>query len=167
MPQGLEPRPARPYSLSMTRHVPRLVLLAALLAAAAPARAAPPEPHPAAGEVAGLENIPVAEWIEMAEGRTLTYRINGEIWAREYYEPGTDRVSLQRPNGECMTGTWDYESPHYCFHWDLEGTACFRHVRDGDRIWVIQTEMGVDTPRLQEMTGVSDRPLICAPPGTS
>jgi hypothetical protein len=142
------------------------VALAGLLLPLA-AGAAPPEPHPVAGEIAALENIPVEDWMEMATGRTLTYRINGEIWAREYYHPGTNHVSLQRPNGQCMNGTWDYTAPHYCFHWDLEGTACFRHVRDEDRIWVIQTELGVDTPQVQEMTDVSDRPLICPPQGTS
>ncbi len=133
----------------------------------APARAAPPVPLPVAGEIAGMADIPVEEWTAMAAGRTLTYRINGEVWAREYYYPGTNHVSLQRPNGQCMSGTWEYTAPHYCYHWDLEGTACFRHVRGEDTIWVIQTEMGVDTPQVQEMSEVSDVPLICAPQGTS
>lgn len=152
----------------MTYRTHILAALAIALALAAPAAdAAPPEPAPAAGEIAGMQNIPAEDWTAMAEGRTLTYRIDGEIWAREYYYPGTNRVSLQRPDGECMHGTWNYSAPLYCFHWDLEGTACFRHVSDGDRIWVIQTEFGVDTPQFQEMTGTSDLPLICTAPGTS
>ena len=65
----------------------------------------------------------------MAMGRTLTYRINGEFWALEHYYPGTDRVTLELYDGTCLQGTWDYSEPLYCFHWEGQGTSCFRHAR--------------------------------------
>ena len=74
----------------------------------------------------------------MATGRTLTYRINGEFWALEHYYPGTNRVTLQLYDGTCMEGTWDYAAPLYCFHWDGQGTSCFRHARLGAEILVIE-----------------------------
>ena len=112
-------------------------------------------------------DIPVAEWTEMAMGRTLTYRIDGEFWALERYHPGGNRVTLQIADGTCLEGVWDFEAPHYCFHWERDGTACFRHTRLDDQIVIIQTEDGVDTGLLQTMTAVSDIPLACGPAVTS
>ena len=103
----------------------------------------------------------------MASGRTLTYRINGEFWALEHYIPGTDRVQLQLYDGSCMDGTWDYAAPLYCFHWDGQGTSCFRHARLGDEVLIIELQGGVDTPITQSMTAVTDTPLACGPPATS
>ena len=101
----------------------------------------------------------------MASGRTLTYRINGEFWALEHYYPGTDRVQLQLYDGSCMDGTWDYVAPLYCFHWDGQGTSCFRHARLGDEVLIIESQGGVDTPITQSMTAVTDTPLACGPSG--
>jgi hypothetical protein len=112
-------------------------------------------------------DIPVDEWRAMAEGRTVTYRINGDFWALEHYFPGTDRVQLQLNDGTCLDGSWDYQEPHYCFHWDGQGTSCFRHVRVSGRIVVIQTENGIDTALTQEAAAVTDAPLSCGLPVTS
>jgi hypothetical protein len=117
--------------------------------------------------VARATNIPVEEWIAMASGRTLTYRINGEFWALEHYYPGTNRVTLQLYDGTCMQGTWDYSDPLYCFHWQGQGTSCFRHARIGDEILIIETQDGADTPMTQSMTAVTDVPLSCGPAVTS
>ena len=103
----------------------------------------------------------------MAAGRTLTYRIDGDLWAFEHYTPGTNRVQIELYDGTCMTGTWDYSAPHYCFHWEGQGTSCFRHARLGDEILVIEASDGEDTPMTQPMTGVSDTPLSCGPAGIS
>lgn len=112
-------------------------------------------------------DIPVEEWRAMAMGRTLTYRIDGDLWALEHYFPGSNIVALQLYDGTCMEGTWDYQAPLYCFHWDGQGTSCFRHTRLGSQILVVETQDGVDTGRTQEMTGVSDAPVTCGPPVTS
>jgi hypothetical protein len=117
--------------------------------------------------IAGAQDIPVAEWTEMATGRTLTYRINGEFWALEHYYPGTDRVTLQLYDGSCMQGTWEYSAPLYCFHWEGQGTSCFRHARSEGEILIIETQDGADTPLTQTMSGVSDVPLTCGPAVTS
>ena len=103
----------------------------------------------------------------MATGRTLTYRIDGELWAFEHYTPGTNRVQIELYDGTCMSGTWDYAAPHYCFHWEGQGTSCFRHVRLGEEILVIEADEGAGTPMTQSMTAVSDAPLSCGPAGIS
>lgn len=131
-----------------------LPLILALLPAASQVPPAPPM-APA--------DIPVAEWTAMASGHTLTYRINDEFWALEHYFPGTNRVQLQLYDGSCMDGTWDYQAPHYCFHWMGQGTSCFRHARQQDRILIIEAIDGIDTPMTQEMTAVTDTPLTCGP----
>jgi hypothetical protein len=113
------------------------------------------------------QDIPVEEWRAMAMGRTLTYRIDGAIWALEYYYPGTNRVTLQSTGGECMQGTWEYVAPLYCFNWDIEGTSCFRHLRLGNEIVIVVMQDGIETGSLQTMTGASDVPLYCGPAVTS
>ena len=120
-----------------------------------------------AERIAEAEDIPVEEWTAMAMGRTLTYRIGGELWAFEHYHPGTDRVTLQLYDGACMEGRWDYAAPIYCFYWEGEDKACFRHARLGDEIIVIESLDGVDTPMTQSMTAVTDMPLACGPAVTS
>ncbi len=112
-------------------------------------------------------DIPLDEWTAMAMGHTLTYRIDGELWALEHYFPGTNRVALQLYDGTCMQGTWDYTAPLYCFHWEGQGTSCFRHARLGDAILIIETQDGQDTSMTQEMTGVTDLPVSCGPAVTS
>ncbi|MBP7001479.1 hypothetical protein [Amaricoccus sp.] len=142
----------------------RLALAAALLLAI-PALAA--ETGPAPGPVDGLADIPVEDWTAMASGRTLTYTIGGEFWAMEHYEPGSNRVSLQFYDGTCLTGTWDYSAPLYCFHWEGEGTSCFRHARLGEQILILETREGAETGSMQLMSGVSDAPLSCGPQAIS
>ncbi|HPG23927.1 MAG TPA: hypothetical protein PLH75_14155 [Amaricoccus sp.] len=141
---------------------PSLAVLAAALALPLPLLAGP-----LTDRAGAAQDIPVEEWIAMARGRTLTYRIDDRFWAMERYDPGSNRVRLQLTDGTCMEGTWDYSPPHYCFHWNGIGTACFRHVRQGDEILIIETRDGVDTPMVQTMTGVSDIPLACGPAVTS
>ncbi len=113
-------------------------------------------------------NIPPAEWLAMAAGRTLTYRLNGEFWALEHYHRDSNRVSLELRSGECVEGTWEYQEPYYCFHWDEIGTSCFRHART-DQGAIIIEPMGApgSTASIQHMTGISDVPLSCTPPFTS
>ena len=120
-----------------------------------------------AERLARAVDIPVEEWRSMAEGRTLTYRINGDLWALEHYTAGTDRVEIELYDGTCMSGTWDYAAPHYCFHWDGQGTSCFRHARLGDEILVIEASGLEEVPTTQTMTAVTDTPLSCGPAGIS
>jgi hypothetical protein len=103
----------------------------------------------------------------MAGGRTLTYRIDGALWALEHYTPGTNRVQIELYDGTCMSGTWDYVAPLYCFHWDGQGTSCFRHARLGDEILIIEASGADGPPATQAMTAVSDAPLACGSPGIS
>lgn len=140
----------------------RMILAAALLAGL-PVFAAGTEP----GALPGLADIPVEEWRSMSAGRTLTYTIGGEFWALERYAPGTDRVTLQFYDGTCLEGRWEYVAPLYCFHWEGEGTSCFRHARLGQDILVLETRDGVETGALQTMSAVTDTPLACGPAAIS
>ena len=142
------------------QRLPVAVVLA--LAALLPAASQTP-----AERLARAVDIPVEEWRSMAEGRTLTYRINGDLWALEHYTAGTDRVEIELYDGTCMSGTWDYAAPHYCFHWDGQGTSCFRHARLGDEILVIEASGLEEVPTTQTMTAVTDTPLSCGPAGIS
>jgi hypothetical protein len=142
--------------------LPRL-LFAVLLAAGAPGLA-----EPADAPLPGAADIPVEEWSAMAMGRTLVYRIDGALWAFEHYSPGTNRVTLQLYDGSCMEGTWDYSAPFYCFHWEVEGTACFRHARRAGEILIVEAPAGDEgVPPMQQMTDVTDIPLTCGEPITS
>ena len=136
--------------------------LAALAVVLLPAASQSP-----AERIARAANIPVEEWRAMAMGRTLTYRINGELWAFEHYYPGTNRVTLQLYDGSCLHGTWDYAEPLYCFHWEGQGTSCFRHARVDGGILIVETLNGHDTPLTQDMSGVTDLPLTCGSAVTS
>ena len=120
-----------------------------------------------AERIARAVDIPVEEWTAMAAGRTLTYRIDGDLWALEHYTPGTNRVQIELYDGTCMSGTWDYSAPHYCFHWDGQGTSCFRHARLGSEILVIEASGAEGEPMTQTMSAVSDTPLSCGPAGIS
>ena len=76
-------------------------------------------------------------------------------------------MTLQLYDGSCMQGTWDYTEPLYCFHWEGQGTSCFRHARLDGEILIIETQDGADTPMTQSMTAVTDIPLTCGPAVTS
>jgi hypothetical protein len=114
--------------------------------------------------IQGATDIPPEEWTDMAMGRTLVYRIEGKLWAYEHYYPKTNHVTLQLYDGSCMQGTWDYTAPFYCFYWDIEGTACFRHARKQDEILIIEAIPGDSPPLVQKMTAVTDMSLSCEAP---
>lgn len=145
----------------------RAVLLAALLFPAL--GAAPPPAHAQAAEPPAIQSgdIPPEEWSAMALGRTLTYRMGDDLWALERYERNSNRVRLQFRDGTCLEGTWEYAEPYYCFNWRANGTSCFRHVRRGDEILILEAPGRVESGAVQYMTGVSDTPLACGPAMTS
>lgn len=111
-------------------------------------------------------DIPPEQWQALASGRTLTYRMpDGSLFAREYYHPGGNQVTLQFADGTCMDGVWDYTAPRYCFYWEHADFVCFRHLRRGRVVLVVQqTAEGADTNLIQWMTEVSDAAPACGPP---
>ena len=106
-------------------------------------------------------DIPVEEWRKLALGKTLTYMIGPEFFALERYATSGNRVDLQLNTGECLAGTWSHSGNVYCFDWGDERAACFRHVRTGDTINIIQMDNGVETSNVQQMTQITDAPLNC------
>ena len=142
--------------------MPRLPAAAIAILLVLPAASQSP-----AERVARAVDIPVEEWTAMADGRTLTYRIDGDLWALERYTRGTNRVEIELYDGTCMSGTWEYAAPLYCFHWEGQGTSCFRHARLGEEILIIEASGTDSPPAIQAMTAISDAPLACGPAGMS
>jgi hypothetical protein len=142
----------------------RLPLALVLACALAPLAGAT---EPAQTPLSGAVDIPPEEWSAMAAGRTLTYSIGGQFWALERYDAASDGVALEFRDGTCLEGRWEYVEPLYCFHWEGEGTSCFRHVRLGSEILILETEAGSATGAIQVMTGISSTPLACGTPRTS
>ena len=62
--------------------------------------------------------IPSAEWQTMVAGRTVTYMIDGKVWAQEAYDLTTNTVAIRLIDGSCMEGTWSFKDGEYCFAWD-------------------------------------------------
>lgn len=112
-------------------------------------------------DLSAAVDIPPEDWRAMAAGRTITYRIDGAFWAMERYASEGNGVTLQFQNGECTQGTWEYAEPLYCFHWDDLGTSCFRHTQIGERIVVIETSDGTETGSVQDVSDISQIPLVC------
>ena len=106
-------------------------------------------------------DIPEAEWRQMAQGRTLTYWIDGVFFALERYSASGNGVMLQAATGECLSGTWAVEDGAYCFYWEADPKVCFRHVRQGEEVLILHLENGVETGEVQVMSGASDAPLVC------
>ncbi|MEX0970615.1 MAG: hypothetical protein WD046_09255 [Paracoccaceae bacterium] len=69
------------------------------------------------------------EWRNMVEGRTVTYTIENEFFAREFYVTGTNRVVIAVNNGICLNGEWFMDGPAFCFVWEGAPPSCFTHHR--------------------------------------
>lgn len=118
--------------------------------------------RPDAALIPGVDgDISVDDWRSIATGRTLTYEIDGAFFALERYHSGGSGVMLQLADGSCMSGVWDHFGQSYCYYWEDAAPVCFRHVRAGGRVFILQLENGVETGDVQEMTRISDAPLIC------
>ncbi|MEM9228393.1 MAG: hypothetical protein AAGB10_02205 [Pseudomonadota bacterium] len=113
------------------------------------------------------DDISVSEWRQMVKGRTVTYRIGGQLWAHEAYDTSGNRVAIRTADGSCMEGTWSYDNGAYCFAWDAAPASCFRHVRQGSEILIVPLIDGVPSGAVQTVEGVSDIPLNCGPDLTS
>jgi len=115
-----------------------------------------------AGETQDLgEDISLEDWRKMAMGKTLTYKIGPDFFALERYATSGNRVDLQLNTGECLAGTWSHSNNTYCFDWGDTRAACFRHIRNGDTILIVQMDNGQETTNIQQMTQISDAPLSC------
>ncbi len=102
-----------------------------------------------------------AEWRLMVTGRTVEYSINGALFVREYYWPGADVVTMEVVGEECFEARWDYDpaTSTFCFH--NGPTACFRHLRDGNRLYVQDADPGANFGSTQEITAIKDMRLAC------
>lgn len=118
--------------------------------------------------IGGMKDIPIDDWREMVRGRTVTYSIGGDVWARETYDTGSDTVWIRLADGTCMDGVWTWNDGVYCYAWSSGEFSCFRHVRSQGSILVIPVlEDGTGLGTIQTVTQISDVPASCGPELTS
>lgn len=141
----------------------KLLALMGVLAALAMTPAAAQDSDAQADAEAGLVDIGPDEWRAMVMGRTVTYRIGGEIWAQEAYDTVSDAVAIRLADGTCMHGVWDWQDGVFCFAWSGGERSCFRHVRAQDRILVIPVQDGFAGGTIQTVSAIGDLPLACGP----
>ena len=136
--------------------------LALLMLLAPPAAAEETPADPPADLAESGEDIAPEDWRALVEGRTVWYRIGPDLWGRERYAVGADRVIFQFADGRCVEGAWTYAEPWYCFDFGdaMPGGAphCFRHLRHDDGLWVLSV-----TGEPQAVERIDSTPLGCGP----
>lgn len=113
--------------------------------------------------IEAAEDISRLEWLSMVAGKTVTYKISDDFWAREIYDTRSNKVSIAMADGSCMNGTWTHSGVEFCFAWEDNDLVCFRHARSGDDILIIPMHDGVPSGSLQTVHDISDTPLPCGP----
>lgn len=101
------------------------------------------------------------EFESWSTGRTLDYRIDGQLWGSEQHFP--DRRTLDADaGGACVTGQWYPQGDDICFRYETgPGPHCWSFWRDGDRV-LARIAGNPDSP-VAEVT-ISDQPLACPGP---
>jgi len=94
--------------------------------------------------VSAAPQLSEAEWRDMVEGKTVTYTIADEFFAREFYETGTNRVVISVTGGLCLNGQWYMEGPAFCFVWENELPSCFTHHRLDEGVFINGVDPGDD-----------------------
>ena len=102
------------------------------------------------------------EWREMVSGRTVEYSINGDLFVREYYWPGDDVVTMEVVGDHCFEARWDYDPKTEIFCFYNGPTACFWHIRAGERLYVKDAMPGPRFGLTQEISAISDIRLACS-----
>lgn len=109
------------------------------------------------------EDISSEEWFAMVAGKTVTYRIDDQLWAHETYDPNTNRVYIALADGECMQGIWTHIDGAFCFAWEDNDFVCFRHARSGEDILIIPMQGGDMAGAIQTVASIDDTGLPCGP----
>jgi hypothetical protein len=94
------------------------------------------------------------EWLDLADGQTVYYFLNGQFYGREYYFPNSRFARFQHVSGACLDGTWEYREADqaFCFYWPTN-TSCFLHVLRGEDIIVLPTEPDEDGEYTMQTVG--------------
>ena len=110
---------------------------------------------------AARERMSADDFLDFAIGRTLTFHdyATGEpVGVEEYLNRRL--VVWKEDGGDCVYGEMRIEEGALCFHYDHDpDPACWWHFRDGDRIFVLHTELY--TGEIQEIVKIDDEPLGC------
>lgn len=75
-----------------------------------------------------------AEWRKLTNGKTVHYKLNGQVTGREYYPPGEYfSIFEDATSGVCYEGPWAFTEGRFCFLY-ADNFQCFSHTRRGDEI---------------------------------
>lgn len=107
------------------------------------------------------QDLTAEEWRALTDGRTVWYSIGENLWGRESYRGAPGEVTFQFPDGECLSATWTYQAPWFCFDFGgaLGGAPhCFRHIRFGDQLWALAR-----SGEPQRIDRIDGSPISCGP----
>ncbi len=110
--------------------------------------------------------VPPAEFVEYAQGYTLTFEQDGEFAGAETFaEDG--RVTWQTPDGICIDGLMRAYDDRFCFYYGIDDDVqCWHVLRDEKGLKVRRLDSGPGEPSLTyRITGRDRRPLSCTGPG--
>ncbi|MEM7496798.1 MAG: hypothetical protein AAF371_02255 [Pseudomonadota bacterium] len=118
---------------------------------------------PGAGAETGERLSPEA-FRDYAEGYTLYFEKDGEVWGSESFEEDGS-VVWRYPSGECMPGVWRPYEGNICFYYGLgREVLCWSMTREGSEINGVLLD-GPDEGLELTITGRDKRPLLCSEGG--
>ncbi|MCI4662878.1 MAG: hypothetical protein MRY63_13790 [Neomegalonema sp.] len=108
-------------------------------------------------------SLPLNKFQALVDGKTLYFTLpNGSFWAREWYEPGSNRTVIQMNSGECIEGHWELHGNRYCYFY-REQPSCWLTHYEADRLKVVSR-----TGSVQYVDKITDNePLSCELPPVS
>ena len=99
------------------------------------------------------------DWRSMVEGKTVTYSIDNQFFAREFYETGTNRVVISVAGGLCLNGQWYMDGPAFCFVWEGAAPSCFTHHQLDEGVYI--NGLGGSDIEIQFVTDIRRATVQC------
>lgn len=104
------------------------------------------------------------EFRDYAEGYTLYFEKDGEVWGSESFAEGGG-VVWRYPTGDCMPGVWRPYEGRVCFYYGLGSEVlCWEMTKRKDDILGRLLD-GPDAGLELTITGRDRRPLLCSEGG--
>jgi len=118
---------------------------------------------------AGEEPVSPSAFRKYAEGWTLYFARDGELFGSERFERG-GKTRWRYEDGSCVRGVWRPSGAQICFLYEAGAAAnkplCWQVVRD-DTGLIARLLEGKNAGLELRVIGRDKRPLLCGDPGTS
>lgn len=101
------------------------------------------------------------DWRSMVAGRTVTYAIDGELFAREFYVSNSNRVVISLADGLCLNGQWFMEGPAFCYAWENNAPDCFTHHQTDEGVFIIGVNSTPLDIEIQEVFDIRTAVVQC------